>query len=246
MAQLVLQSMPRTSWGASARSPGSWAPTAAGIVVHWNGPPMGAYSEDQVAAIVRGTRDFHVNGNGWADIAYNFSVDRFGRIWEGRGDEVWNAASGDSAANQNLLAVECLCGKGDPFPDAMKRGLAEIAAAYVAAGRTPHCCGHRDVVATECPGDEIMAYVRQLNENMRSGSLLLPDAAPEPQKEMDMPEYLFQATAQTMFAVYATGRVRELTYPELQYLKAKDSTIVVVQSGDPKNDAVMRMRSMLG
>ena len=34
--------------------------------------------------MLRGIQSFHQNTNGWCDIAYNFIVDRFGRIWEAR------------------------------------------------------------------------------------------------------------------------------------------------------------------
>jgi hypothetical protein len=43
-----------------------------------------SYTAAQVPAIIRSFYAFHVQGNGWCDIGYNFLVDRFGRLWEGR------------------------------------------------------------------------------------------------------------------------------------------------------------------
>jgi hypothetical protein len=43
-----------------------------------------SYSAAQVPAMIRSFYAYHVNGNGWCDIGYNFLVDRFGRLWEGR------------------------------------------------------------------------------------------------------------------------------------------------------------------
>ena len=42
------------------------------------------YTRDQVPSIIRGIYAYHARSRGWSDIGYNFLVDRFGRIWEGR------------------------------------------------------------------------------------------------------------------------------------------------------------------
>lgn len=42
------------------------------------------YGRDDVPALLRGIYAYHTKSRGWSDIGYNFLVDRFGRIWEGR------------------------------------------------------------------------------------------------------------------------------------------------------------------
>ena len=42
------------------------------------------YSRDQVPSLLRGIYAYHTRSLGWSDIGYNFLVDRFGRVWEGR------------------------------------------------------------------------------------------------------------------------------------------------------------------
>jgi hypothetical protein len=42
------------------------------------------YAEADVPALIRGMYRYHTKNLGWSDLAYNFLVDRFGRIWVGR------------------------------------------------------------------------------------------------------------------------------------------------------------------
>ncbi|MCL8027719.1 FG-GAP-like repeat-containing protein [Nocardioides sp. BSK12Z-3] len=43
-----------------------------------------SYTRAQVPGIIRSIYAYHTQSLGWSDIGYNFLVDRFGRIWEGR------------------------------------------------------------------------------------------------------------------------------------------------------------------
>ena len=43
-----------------------------------------SYTKAQSASIVRGIELYHVKSNGWNDIGYNFLVDKYGQIFEGR------------------------------------------------------------------------------------------------------------------------------------------------------------------
>jgi hypothetical protein len=43
-----------------------------------------SYSASESAAVVRSVYAFHVKNRGWSDIGYNFLVDRYGQIFEGR------------------------------------------------------------------------------------------------------------------------------------------------------------------
>ena len=52
------------------------------IVHHTAG--SNSYTKAQSASIVRAIELYHVKGNGWNDIGYNFLVDKYGQIFEGR------------------------------------------------------------------------------------------------------------------------------------------------------------------
>ena len=76
----------RPAWKANEairRAPPSYARTVQlGLVHHTAG--SNSYTASQSAAIVRGIEIYHVKGNGWNDIGYNFLVDKYGQVFEGR------------------------------------------------------------------------------------------------------------------------------------------------------------------
>src|SRR5206468_3249859 len=78
--------IPRASWGANEqirRARPEYAPALRFAVVHHTAG-SNLYTAAQSAAIVRGIELYHVQGNGWNDIGYNFLVDRYGQVFEGR------------------------------------------------------------------------------------------------------------------------------------------------------------------
>ena len=75
----------RSEWGAdeSLRSGApDYAPVKAAIIHHTASGNL--YSRGDAPALVRGIYAYHTRSLHWDDIAYNFLVDRFGTIYEGR------------------------------------------------------------------------------------------------------------------------------------------------------------------
>jgi len=75
----------RAEWGANEKktkqaSSSTWL--KAMYVHHTAGP--NAYSRERAPAVVRSIWAFHTSGRGWPDIGYQFLVDRFGTVYEGR------------------------------------------------------------------------------------------------------------------------------------------------------------------
>jgi hypothetical protein len=95
--------IPRAAWGASRCKPR----TTPGIgnvqmaFVHHT-VSLNSYSRAQSAAVVLGVCLFHRNGNGWNDMGYNFLVDRYGRIFEGRAGGVDQPVVGAHAGGFNV------------------------------------------------------------------------------------------------------------------------------------------------
>ena len=79
----------RAEWGANA-SYMSWDPeyASAGHVVVHHTAGTNSYSSGQSASIVRGIYYYHAVTLDWGDIGYNFLVDKFGTVFEGRSGSV--------------------------------------------------------------------------------------------------------------------------------------------------------------
>lgn len=92
------------------------------------------YSEADVPALLASIYAYHTGAQGWCDIAYNFIVDRFGRIWEGRSGGVTKAIIGGHAQgfNTGSMGVSFL---GQFEPSASPTAAQPASAALDAAGR---------------------------------------------------------------------------------------------------------------
>ncbi|MEZ5343004.1 MAG: DUF4214 domain-containing protein [Acidimicrobiales bacterium] len=64
-----------------------------------------SYSQSDSASMIRGIYYTHVRVNGWCDVAYNFLVDRFGTIWQGRTGDIGRPVNGGHARGFNKATV---------------------------------------------------------------------------------------------------------------------------------------------
>ena len=88
------------------------------VVVHHTAGVNG-YTSARVPGIINGIYTYHTDSLGWCDIGYNVLVDRFGRLWEGRGGLDKNvrpaAQSGFNTSTRAILAL------GTTAPPASRR-----------------------------------------------------------------------------------------------------------------------------
>lgn len=87
-----------------------------------------SYAARDVPALLAGIYRFHTEGNGWCDIAYNFFVDRFGGVWQGRSGDIHAPVMGGHAKgfNTDSVGVALL---GQHQPGASPAAVAPSAAA---------------------------------------------------------------------------------------------------------------------
>jgi hypothetical protein len=133
--------LPRSSYTskgwASSNSGCSPGPTTASggvkyAVVHHT-VNSNTYAASDVPAMLAAIYTYHTGTNGWCDTGYNFLIDRFGRIWEGRSGGIAKAIVGGHASgfNTGSVGVSFL---GQYEPGASPTAVAPTPAALAAAG----------------------------------------------------------------------------------------------------------------
>jgi hypothetical protein len=181
----------RTAWGANEairRAAPSYARSIQLAIVHHTAG-SNSYTAAQSAAIVRGIEVYHVKGNGWNDIGYNFLVDKYGQVFEGRYGGVDKNVIGAHAEgfNTGSVGVALIGSYQTAAPTtAEKTALVNLLAwrldvAHVdplstltyASGGDPRfpagtpvflraVSGHRDTGFTSCPGNLVYAELGAL------------------------------------------------------------------------------------
>jgi hypothetical protein len=178
----------RAQWGANEairRATPRYADAVHFAIVHHTAG-SNAYSASQSAAIVRAIELYHVKGNGWNDIGYNFLVDKYGQVFEGRYGGMTRPVIGAHAMGFNLGSVG-IAVIGDyqsaTLTPAARAALVSLLAwrldlahvdplsrvVRVSTGNPRYpagkavtlnaISGHRDTYPTSCPGSNLYAQL---------------------------------------------------------------------------------------
>jgi hypothetical protein len=163
------------------------------------------YGPQDSAAIVLGIHKYHRDTNGWNDIGYNFLVDRYGQVFEGRAGGVDQTVVGAHAQGYNSVSTGvAVLGTYSAVPIAPEAmaGLAQLLGWKLSLHGVPaegtvvvpsggggsnrfpegtpvtlnRISGHRDGNSTSCPGDALYAQLPELRR--RASALAAPVAAP--------------------------------------------------------------------
>jgi hypothetical protein len=161
----------RAQWGADERmrskSSLHYGDVHAGFVHHTVN--ANTYTRAEVPALLRSIYAYHVRVRGWSDIGYNYLIDRFGRIWEGRYGGIDRAVVGAHTLgfNDDSFAASAIGNYELTRPSkatlqayaalfAWKLSLHGVDASstrqYVTSRWFRAINGHRDAAATACPG----------------------------------------------------------------------------------------------
>jgi hypothetical protein len=131
-----------------------------GNTVHYEGGALGAYDHGKCVAMVRQIQNYHMDSNGWADIAYNTITCRHGVTYEGRGYGIRSAANGSNPGNDQSFAHCVMIGLGDEFTADAQAGIRKIFQDYENRGSGRKRWVHSDWFSTQCPGDPVRTWLR--------------------------------------------------------------------------------------
>lgn len=187
----------RAQWGANESmmpcQPDAVGGFRAGVVHHTVN--ANNYTAAQAPGLVRGIFAYHTQSNGWCDIGYNFLVDRFGRIYEGRKGGLTGFTQGAHAGGFNaetfgvsVIGTFTSVTMPSAVTSAVSRTIAWQAdrssfdpgssvvltsagsSRYDAGVRVtkPRVMGHRDLSLTSCPGDAAYPQVPSIRSSAAS------------------------------------------------------------------------------
>ncbi|HEX5899527.1 MAG TPA: N-acetylmuramoyl-L-alanine amidase, partial [Solirubrobacteraceae bacterium] len=197
--------IPRDAWGAAAVPPRS-APDYGVVQMAFVHHTVTAsdYTPDQSASMVLGIAKYHRDTNGWNDIGYNFLVDQYGQVFEGRAGGVDQAVIGAQSQgyNSQSAGVAVLGTFSDvPIPEPAMAAITQLLGWKLSLHGVPceggltivsgggslnrypsgtpvamqRISGHRDGDKTACPGNALYAQLPDLRH--RAAALAGPIVA---------------------------------------------------------------------
>lgn len=160
----------RAEWGARApRYRNAIWNTSGGTFMHHT--VTGTAPAD---AIVRGVQNYHMDANGWSDIAYSWLIDVInGVIYEGRGLGIAGGHTYGYNHTSHAICWIANTNEVNPTEVAKRAWLAVLHTIESHYGQGPRR-GHRDVATTACPGGFGYTWLAQ------GFPLSTPDPTPPP------------------------------------------------------------------
>ena len=187
----------RKEWGADeklVRCKTDKTSTSKGVFIHHTAG-SNSYTKSQAPGIIRGYLAYHTKERGWCDLGYNFLVDKYGTIYEGRAGSIDLSVTGAHASgfNSYTIGISVMGTYTGSAPstaaqNSVKRLIAWKANQYAfnptgkmtltsgggSTSRYPEgrkvslnvVSGHRDTSYTACPGN---AFYSRLG-SIRSGA----------------------------------------------------------------------------
>jgi len=153
----------RSDFGWSKNSPASSANPKSGLVIHYDSSDQNLASKAHSACVAywKRTRGFHTGpSRGWADIGYSWGCCSHGYVMEGRG--LFKTQAAQPGGNSTYYSVTLMTGPKDKVTDAQINAVRQLREWLMepASSISGKVLGHRDFIATSCPGDRAYKMVK--------------------------------------------------------------------------------------
>lgn len=194
-----------------------------GVSLHWPGEDKADILSSPGQKIVDRWRYTHVHERGWLDIGYHYIVHRNAEgnaeVYDGRPDSLPGAHSGTNWGNQ-FLGINVAYGMDESVPedifDELAQLIADLSKEYGFDINRSTVKGHRNFLATECPGaslvhrfDELIALARQ-KKSGKQPVATEPPPEPKPEEQLHPARLKIElpdGTVQTVDAVLINSQL---------------------------------------
>lgn len=239
--------------------PAEYIPVQKIIIHHSVNKPSADY-----AAVVRGMYFNHAVVLGWGDIGYNFLIDSNGVVYEGRygGDGV---VGGHVYNDQKYINYNCgsigiaLIGDfhpreennfqaGTPTTAALEslakliaeksqlHGIQPTGSGTFIDVNIPNIVGHRDVDATDCPGDNLYVKLDSIRTDAQARLAALPPLPPATFIAAVVPPTQSDIVLQSGATSVVTANVTNTgTVPWQSYIGSRRVSVIPVSTSDAAN-----------
>ncbi|MBB4931833.1 hypothetical protein F4561_002653 [Lipingzhangella halophila] len=176
----------RSDLGWPSSSPAAYANPRSGLVIHYDSSNQNLANRPHSACVDywNWCRDFHVNGNGWADVGYSWMACAHGYVMEGRG--LYRAQAAQPGGNTTYYSCTLACGPSDEITGAQIEAVRQLRSWLMEPDTSISGTvkGHRDFNSTSCPGDA--AYRLVSNGTFRQQ----PSGLTPTEEDNDVPTYV--------------------------------------------------------
>lgn len=147
-----------------------------GVVFHWPGDNKSDIIHKPGQALVEYFRYIHTQRNGWSDIGYHYVINRNAHgiwcVYDGRPDSRIGAHSGTNWGNQHI-GINIAYGMDEKLPiEALRVAaqlVADLAKKYGFGINSKTILGHRQIIPTQCPGDDLQNALPEIMKMSISG-----------------------------------------------------------------------------
>ncbi|XP_070571270.1 peptidoglycan recognition protein 3-like [Ptychodera flava] len=163
-SSMTVEIVNRSQWGARPPTEREYIPMPVPYLILHHTAGKRCYTHENCSAVMRGIQNFHMDDRKWGDIGYTFCVGEDGRVYEGRGWNVWGAHN----IGYNNKSIG-LCILGNFVNESPNRAALDAAKGFldysVEMNKLTHdyiLYGHRQAKnGTVCPGDALFNDIRE-------------------------------------------------------------------------------------